>query len=507
MKADVLFLAQLVIGFLVFVSLDRAAYPAPAWRRNWRNYSIYIGVWCLGMALELVLFRRPWFGLANLLGLQLLLIIVSNLKCRYLREPFFYTDTEYFWDAIRYPRLYIPFFGVWNTVLGFSLYGASLFLAYRYEAAYSSWGWTAVALAALGAVALFVAGPVKHAALSFDPTDDIRRLGFVPALWRYAQAEKKRPIIPLENQPFAVHWDAPVVLPNLLVIQSESFFDPRRYYPELVQETVLSHFDQLVAEGMRGVVQVPSWGANTVRTEYAVLSGVEPHLLGVHRFNPYRRLAKHSVSTMAAYLRSLGYKTICVHPYAAGFYRRNQAMPSLGFDEFIDITAFEGAERFGAYVSDKALGQQVLETLQQQTEQPLFVFVITMENHGPLHWETVSEDERKQLLLAPLPKECSDLAVYARHIQHVDEMLALLTEGLKPLARPTGLCMYGDHVPIMSTVYNQLGMPDRATDYVMWGTAGIDTQRLSVELTAAGVGPAFLQAMGFTLSGTSPTLE
>lgn len=502
MKADIVFAVQLVVGFAVFVILDRAAHPAPAWRRSWRNYSVYVGVWCLGMALELLLFQRPWFGLFNLLGLQLLVIIVSNLKCRYLREPFFYTDTEYFLDAIRHPRLYIPFFGVWNTVLGFALYGASLFLAYRYEVAYSNWGWMALVLALLGAGALCMAGSMRHARLTFEPEDDIRRLGFVPALWRYAQAEKEKPSIPVQAQPFVASWKTPVELPNLLLIQSESFFDPRRYYPELIQAGILSHFDCLASTGKRGVVQVPSWGANTVRTEYAVLSGVEPSFLGVHRFNPYRRLAKHGVATIATYLRSVGYRTVCVHPYAAGFYRRDRAIPEMGFDEFIDITAFDGAERFGAYVSDKALGHKVLQTLQQQHDQPLFVFVITMENHGPLHWETVSQAEREQLLLAPLPEGCDDLAVYARHIQHVDAMLSILTKGLPGLNRPTGLCMYGDHVPIMSAVYQSLGMPDRATDYVMWGTAGIDQQRLSAELTAAGVGPAFLQAMGFRVSGT-----
>lgn len=66
----------------------------------------------------MALFQRPWFGMANLLGLMLLLTIINNTKFAMLREPFFYPDFEYFTDAIKHPRLYLPFFGVRNAFMG-----------------------------------------------------------------------------------------------------------------------------------------------------------------------------------------------------------------------------------------------------------------------------------------------------------------------------------------------------------------------------------------------------
>ena len=486
------------LGFKLSLLLDYVAKPRPKVVRNWRNLFSHSGLWCLGFALELVLFQRPWFALFNLLGLQCLLIIISNMKQHYLREPFFYTDVEYFWDAIKHPRLYIPFFGVGNTVLGFVVYGVAAALAYHFEPSHEHWAWSAGLLAGAGGVVLLLAGSLARSQPVFEPAADIHTMGFTPAMWRYAQAERQD--LDLQDQaPFAQSLHAPACLPHLVLVQSESFFDPRRYYAQYVQPTILQQFDHLAAEGQRGQLQVPSWGANTVRTEYAVLSGLEPALMQVHQFNPYRRLSKHIVPSLAQYLRSIGYRTICVHPYAATFYRRNKAMPLLGFDEFIDIQAFTKDDYFGAYVSDQALGQKVTELLQQQTAQPLFVFVITMENHGPLHWETVTAEERTQLLQHALPKGAEDLAPYSRHIVHTDQMLAQLCSSLSQLDRPASLCLYGDHVPIMSGVYQQLGTPDGATDYLIWNTDGLKHQSETTDLKAEQLATTWLQAAGWEL--------
>lgn len=491
MSIDFALITLVLLGYKVSLVLDYAAKPRPRLMRHLRHFCVHTGLWFLGFALEMLLFQRPWFALFNLLGLQLLLIVISNMKQHYLREPFFYTDTEYFWDAIKHPRLYLPFFGIANTVLGFALYFAAAALAFYFEPAYSQWGVAAVLFAVAGAVALGIGGSLTQAQPSWQPSVDIHQMGFTPALWRYAQAERQS--LDLAAQaPFAQPWQAPKQLPHLVLVQSESFFDPRRYYADYVQEQVLQHFDVLAAQGQRGQLQVPSWGANTVRTEYAVLSGLEPHLLGVHQFNPYRRLSKHCVPSLAQYLRSIGYKTICVHPYSASFYRRNKAMPLLGFDEFIDITAFTKADYFGAYVSDAALTRKVIACLQEPTDQPLFIHVITMENHGPLHWETVSDAEASTLMQRPVPKGAEDLVPYVRHIQHTDTMLQHLQKALSALPRSAGLCLFGDHVPIMSGVYKQLGEPDGRTDYLLWGTdavggsVGVESCGLAAEELGGG---------------------
>lgn len=178
-----------------------------------------------------------------------------------------------------------------------------------------------------------------------------------------------------------------------MVVQSESFFDPRSWVPEL-PDTLLPHFDALARDALcQGPLSVPAWGANTVRTEAAFLTGQPPEALGIHRFTPYRQFTRAPVASLASQLRALGYRTVCVHPYPAGFYLRHRVIPNLGFDEFLDIRHFGTVDRDGQYVGDLAVAEKVGTLLDDSDNGPLFVFAITMENHGPLHLERpVPED-------------------------------------------------------------------------------------------------------------------
>jgi hypothetical protein len=68
-------------------------------------------------ALLIVILGRPWFAMAICLAFMMLLIQVNNAKYHALREAFVFQDFEYFTDAIRHPRLYIPFLGWWKFAM------------------------------------------------------------------------------------------------------------------------------------------------------------------------------------------------------------------------------------------------------------------------------------------------------------------------------------------------------------------------------------------------------
>src|SRR5204863_52509 len=73
----------------------------------------------------------------------------------------------------------------------------------------------------------------------------------------------------------------------VIIVQCESFFDARRLSP-LIQRDFLAGFDACRASaGLFGRFDVPAWGANTMRAEFAVLTGVPESELGYDRFNPY----------------------------------------------------------------------------------------------------------------------------------------------------------------------------------------------------------------------------
>jgi phosphoglycerol transferase MdoB-like AlkP superfamily enzyme len=276
-----------------------------------------------------------------------------------------------------------------------------------------------------------------------------------------------------------LHLDSPQLnsphlnSPHVIVVQSESFFDIRRWCPA-VDPSVLTHFDRACAQSVAcGVMAVPAWGANTVRTEFSFLTGIALERLGIDRFNPYRRLVSAQTPSLARQYQQRGYRTVAIHPYSGKFYHRDRLFPLLGFDRLIDISEFEPPEAGYPYVGDLAVAQKIEHLLQEHEREgdtrPLFIFVITMENHGPLHLENLSAEQAQRWLVSELPAGCSDIPVYLRHLANADAMVGRLTAALaQNKARPGVLCWYGDHVPIMDGAYAKLGAPAGCTDYFIW---------------------------------------
>jgi phosphoglycerol transferase MdoB-like AlkP superfamily enzyme len=325
--------------------------------------------------------------------------------------------------------------------------------------------------------ALIVVGVVLNKVeMALLPEEDFLRVGQIAFLWLYGMEhlffKPSQASVQMSLTDDSLHEGLLPCssLPNVVVVQSESFFDVRKDY-DLLKLGVLAQFDNICQESVQfGRLSVPAWGANTIRTESAFLTGLPARFFGVHQFSPYRYFMKYQPFTLAHALKEQGYRTICIHPYEASFYFRDRLYPQLGFDDFIDINAFSSDQKEGQYIGDVALAEKVAEIL-AEAEQPLFVFVITMENHGPLHLEQPLVTDKKLFYkMDKQPEGCDDLTVYARHLHNADKMAYMLHEQLQHNAREGVLCWYGDHVPIMADVYNVLGEPSGLTDYFVWSS-------------------------------------
>ena len=219
-----------------------------------------------------------------------------------------------------------------------------------------------------------------------------------------------------------------------------------------------------------------------MRPEFAFLTGIEPASLDIHRFNPYRRVARRPIRALPAVLREAGYSTTCIHPHPARFFRRDRAFPNLGFERFVDIREFRNASRCGPYIGDESVTDKLLAEI-KRANGPAFYFVITMENHGPLHLENLADREAREFFTTPPPDSCADLGVYLRHLKNADEQLGRLRQLLAGRGRPYVLLFYGEHLPSMPLVYDFLGMPDGRTDYFIESSTqkGPETIDLAVE--------------------------
>lgn len=466
-------LAFVLTGFLISALLGCAINPVGERPRVPDFYTLCSGTawWMAFFSVGCLLSQRPYFAVTLVVVLHAVLIAVNHTKYKALKEPFILQDFEYFTDALRHPRLYIPFFGIMKTLALLAAGATAIGLFFWLEAPLYRQGadWWRLPIGAM-TLALVTAGLAwgNRPRLSLDPVQDIRGSGLIALLHshlaEYWLARRRELVEPAADWPLFATGKA---LPNLVMVQSESFFDPRRCYP-FVGDAVLQHWDRMSADAAaRGALQVPAWGANTVRTEAAVLTGLSPDALGIHRYNPYRRLSGNPVRSLATHLRDQGYRTICVHPYPAHFYQRDRVLPALGFDQFIDMAAFANADCCGQYVGDLAVADKV-QVLLGEADQPVFVFVITMENHGPLHLEQPDETLASQLYLERPSGPLRDLTTYLGHLRNADAMLAQLIAAVQATDSGGSVCWYGDHVPIMPDVYRHFGEPDETTPWLIW---------------------------------------
>jgi hypothetical protein len=302
-------LIALIGGAAASVLVEQLLTPAPMLKRPVASWLLHFGMWLLAFCLEMSLFQRPWFAAAFVLAFLLFVVLVSNAKFGSLREPFIFSDFEYFTDTLRHPRLYIPFLGWWRAALALAGFIAAVWTGLAFETPLTRQlgvvtFYQGVGMLALGSAGLVALGASLPVPARFRPADDLQRMGLIASLWRYMAAELK----PIDRAVLKTAFDSPVafmIRPNIVVVQSESFFDARRLFKG-IDRNVLSNWDRLQQESVQhGRLQVAAWGANTVRTEFSFLSGLEIDALGVHQFNPYRKLARAGIARAIARFASI----------------------------------------------------------------------------------------------------------------------------------------------------------------------------------------------------------
>lgn len=416
-----------------------------------------LGVW---LALAAATGRPVVSGIA-VGGAAFGVAVAARAKRATLGETLVFTDLALAWQVLRFPRLYVPFAPSWAGALGLALLGlvvAVLALEPRSLLAAERMA-CALFAAAILAVAAFAAARLPFARLP----DDATRFGLFATLaghgliaWGERAGRRAALAAPLPLRPGSAEP------PHVVLVQAESFCDPHRILPELGPEA-LPEFARLRATGAGGPFAVPGFGANTMRTEFGVLTGLDAEALGLDAFNPYAAFARAPVPSLATRLAASGWRSICVHPFAGRFFGRHRVMPALGFDAFEDVRAFAAAPRAGAFVSDAALSEHAAELI-AKSERPLFLFLITIANHGPY---APRHDALGWRPPASLPQG-ERLAGWLAGLAETDAMLGHLADVLARCSRPGLLAAYGDHPPALPQAFAALGAPVDRTDWLLW---------------------------------------
>ncbi|MGF6933098.1 general stress protein CsbA [Paraburkholderia sp. UCT70] len=500
--------ATLALSFAAAAGLaflpEALAQPRASLRRSPLAFALHVAAIVFLCACVLLITGRVRFSAFVAIALVALLAGVSNAKYASLREPFVFTDLSLFSQLFAHPRLYLPFLSV-GTVIAIVLGIVVVVAAFVADTPVAHRPIAALLLAAYASLAAAYACAARLP-LTLRAVDDQQRHGFFTVFIAYLlngmrPATVRRLRAALAAGPYAT--GKPHTMPDVVLIQSESFFDARRLSIS-IDPSILRNFDLARRESVQhGELTVPAWGANTMRTEFSVLTGIDQTQLGYARFYPYV-FVRRACASLASWFKRGGYQTLAIHPYYADFFGRERAFKHLQIDRFVDIEAFADAPRAGPYVADMAVAGAIIEALDEPREKPAFIFSMTMENHGPLHLETVRPGEAAAFHSLGDDEQWRDLTAYLRHLSNADAMLGRLLAALRARRRDTVLCFYGDHVPALSHVYAQFDNEPAHSNYFIWRNYG-DAPAIRTDLYAAQLGVALVEALAPAVSRETPT--
>lgn len=241
--------------------------------------------------------------------------------------------------------------------------------------------------------------------------------------------------------------------PNLIVIMNESFSDLRVLGDIETDQEYLPYFYSLTEDTIYGNLYVSPFGGSTVYSEFEFLTGNSMiHIpSGMIPYTSYIHGEKTPSLAWTLKEQETPYYTIALHPYDKSGYNRVVVYNSFGFDEFITVDDFSDYEIDRKYISDQDDYEKVIEIFEEKKEgQPLFIFNITMQNHGG-YGENIYDMNEK--VHATDYQGGTDLDEYLSCIKESDTALKYLIDYFDAVEEPTIILMFGDHQPNLSTAF------------------------------------------------------
>jgi phosphoglycerol transferase MdoB-like AlkP superfamily enzyme len=188
------------------------------------------------------------------------------------------------------------------------------------------------------------------------------------------------------------------------------------------------------------------FGGATSDTEYEFLTGNSMAVMPQNCV-PYQQFVTNPTDSLAADLKAQGYYNIAIHPFEPSGYKRDLVYPLLGFDEFLSMKDFKNPSLIRNFISDKDSYKKIIEQYENKGKDgPLFIFNVTMQNHGGYSGTKLFDDANNVLLTEDAGHPCSEQ--YLSLLRKSDEAYKSLIDYFSKQDKHTIILLFGDHQPI-----------------------------------------------------------
>ena len=263
-------------------------------------------------------------------------------------------------------------------------------------------------------------------------------------------------------------------LPNIIVVQLESYFDVANAEFFTTSEDVCPNLHNLYQNYSNGYFKVPSVGAGTANTEFEVLTGMNLRYFGPGEY-PYKTYSKkHPTESAATALASLGYGTHALHDNTGNFYSRANVFNNMGFDTFTSkefMNVLQTTEN--GWAKDEILTHHIMEAM-DTTKQEDFVFTVSVQGHG--NYPETQVIENPKIKVEGIEDEAlkNKWEYYVNQVYEMDQFVGDLIKAVEERNEPSVVVFYGDHLPTMGLKAEDLKSRYLYnTNYVIWDNIGL----------------------------------
>ena len=145
---------------------------------------------------------------------------------------------------------------------------------------------------------------------------------------------------------------------------------------------------------------------------------------------------------MVSTLKDQGYDAVAMHPYPGENWNRVECYNNMGFDAFLDEEFYEDSEQLRNYVSDAADYDKLISVVESKRapEDKLFIFNVTMQNHGGYE-EEYDNFEQEVWLTGEYEGLYPKTDQYLSLMKKSDEAFQYLLEYFSKVDEPTMICL------------------------------------------------------------------
>lgn len=291
---------------------------------------------------------------------------------------------------------------------------------------------------------------------------------------------------------------------NLIVIMNESLADFSVINEFETNENVTPIMDNLKKNVWKGNLYVSAFGGSTANTEYEFLTGNTTAFIP-NSIIAYQNYIRSDSPSIVKTIKQDNFETLAYHPYYPENYNRDGVYPLLGFNEFLSLEDYKG-NMLRWWPNDSDMFKELAQIhKEKQNNEKLFMFNVTMQNHGPYDDQTFTS----HIQLAESPDKYPQTEQYLSLVNLTDKAFGELTSYFESVEEKTLIVMFGDHYPNvetefleslygkpMSALTNEETMKMYQTPFIIWANYDIGYKYID-KISTNFLGTFLMKNFGF----------